>query len=205
MAAIKSALELALERSETIKSDSAGAGQYEAKQRGKRAANEYVNKPSGPGLETALEHCPKAEMASFRQGCFEALLARLTLPPLAESGGDSNPAASASSSVEAAVKGLQMLLNNPRFTGMTKQFSQVIGRYLSDGEQYDKGLRQQYEPKLRQKEEMLSRQLGQPVHLDPFQDPEFVAFYKKNMDALKANYQGVIDQLREAARSIFQA
>jgi hypothetical protein len=39
--------------------------------------------------------------------------------------------------------------------------------------------------------------------LDPFQDPEFVAFYTQHINALKQNYQGVVDQVREEAASGF--
>jgi hypothetical protein len=62
---------------------------------------------------------------------------------------------------------------------------------------------QQYAPKLRQKEEELARRTGRPVTLDPFQDPEFVAFYNQNMSVLKERYQAAIDQVRETANSFF--
>ncbi|MCL2270275.1 MAG: hypothetical protein FWC24_02920, partial [Treponema sp.] len=63
--------------------------------------------------------------------------------------------------------------------------------------------RQQYAPKLRQKEEEISRRMGREVRLDPFQDPEFVAFYNQNLNALKANYQAIVDQVRNEALGIW--
>jgi len=66
-------------------------------------------------------------------------------------------------------------------------------------------LRQQYEPKLRQKEEELSRRMGREVRLDPLQDPEFVNFYNQNLNALKANYEAVVEQAREQTKLMFQS
>jgi hypothetical protein len=57
---------------------------------------------------------------------------------------------------------------------------------------------------LRQKEEELSRRLGRTVQIDPFQDPEFAAFYTQNMNALRDNYQAGVDQVREQAELLFK-
>jgi uncharacterized protein YggL (DUF469 family) len=80
----------------------------------------------------------------------------------------------------------------------------MLQQYLSELDQYDQAIRRQFAPKLRQKEEELSRRLGRAVKLDPFQDPEFVAFYNQNMNTLKDRYQSVIDQVREQAGQAFK-
>jgi hypothetical protein len=80
----------------------------------------------------------------------------------------------------------------------------VLARYLDESAQYEEAIRRQYEPKLRQKEEELARRYGRAVQLDPLQDPEFVAFYNQNMNALKGQYQTAVDQVREEALRIFE-
>ena len=45
MGKIKSALELALERTESIKGDRSSIDQFEAKQRGKKLANAFLENP----------------------------------------------------------------------------------------------------------------------------------------------------------------
>ncbi|MDR3276910.1 MAG: hypothetical protein LBT11_06860 [Treponema sp.] len=192
MAVIKSALEVALERTGSVKSDKTGIGQYEAKQRGKRLANEYL--AGGKPLEEGLKVCPREELAAFRQGCFDMLIAQLGLPALKED----------APRIETLGRGLQTLIADQRFTGLVKQFNQIIAQYLAEIDQYDEAIKQQYAPKLRQKEEELARRLGRQVKLDPFQDPEFTAFYNQNIDALKANYQAIVDQVREQAQSLFR-
>jgi hypothetical protein len=200
MGKIKSALEIALERTESIKTDKASVGLFEARQQGKRLANEYLANPS-TSLEGELKKVPKDQRESLKQGIFDVLAPQINLPNTAED----------LPRIEAAGRGLCLLINEKspkeggRFNAMFKQLVQLLSNYLSEATQFDQAIRQQYAPKLRQKEEELSRRLGREVHIDPFQDPEFVNFYNQNFNALKANYQAPVDQVREEALRIWNA
>jgi predicted component of type VI protein secretion system len=188
MGRIKSALEIALEKTESIKSDKASISQFDTKQKGKKIANEYLGDPK-KSLEDEIKKCPKAEKESLKQGIFDVLSSQLALPGNEED----------MTRIESAARGMQTVLNENRFSSMVKQFLQILRQYLNEAAQYEEAIKRQYAPKLRQKEEELSRRLGRQVSLDPFQDPEFVAFFNQNMNALKENYQGAVDQLRESA------
>ena len=188
MGRIKSALEIALERTESIKTDKTSIGQFEAKQEGKRMANAFLDDPS-KSLEAELKKRPKEQQKSLRQGIFDALAPQIALPA-----GEGDLAR-----FEAVAKGLNLLIKDGQFAAMLKQLAQLLGGYLSEVAQLDQAIRQQYAPKLRQKEEELSRRLGQEIRIDPFQDPEFVMFYNQHANALKANYQAPVDQVREEA------
>jgi len=200
MGKIKSALEIALERTESIKTDKASVGLFEARQQGKRLANEYLANPS-TSLETELKKSPKDQRESLKQGIFDVLAPQINLPNTAED----------LPRIEAAGKGVCLLINEKsskeggRFNAMFKQLVQLLSNYLSEAAQFDQAIRQQYAPKLRQKEEELSRRMGREVHIDPFQDPEFVNFYNQNFNALKANYQVPVDQVREEAMGIWES
>jgi len=199
MGKIKSALEIALERTESIKTDKASVGLFEARQQGKRLANEYLANPSSTNLEAELNKSPKDQRESLKQGLFDVLAPKITLPNTAED----------LPRIEAAGNGLCLLINEKsskeggRFNAMFKQLVQLLSNYLNEAAQFDQAIRQQYAPKLRQKEEELSRRMGREVHLDPFQDPEFVNYYNQNFNALKANYQVPVDQVREEAYLVF--
>jgi hypothetical protein len=188
MGRIKSALEIALEKTESIKSDKASINQFDTKQKGKKIANEYLGDPK-KSLEDEIKKRPKDEKESFKQGIFDVLISQLALPGNEED----------MTRIESAARGIQTVLNENRFNGMVKQFLQMLRQYLNEAAQYEEAIKRQYAPKLRQKEEELSRRLGRQISLDPFQDPEFVAFFNQNMNALKENYQAAIDQLRESA------
>jgi hypothetical protein len=192
MGKIKSALELALERTESVKGDRSAIDQFEARQRGKKLANAFLENPRD-GLEGELKKCPKEELEALKQGIFDLLVTQINLPAVKED----------LARIEAAGKGLQTVIGDGRFAALCKQFLQTSAQYLNEIAQYDEAIRRQYAPKLRQKEEELSRRLGQEIRLDPFQDPEFVKFYTQAMNSLKENYQNLAHQVREQAALLF--
>jgi len=192
MGRIKSALEIALERTETVKSDKAGIDQFDARQRGKKLANAYL--AEGANLAEEIKKTPAEQRESLKQGIFDVLVSRISLPLTKED----------EKRIEAAGKGLQTVITDNRFAILYKQFTQAVSQYLKEAAQYDEAIRRQYAPKLRQKEEELSRRMGREVRIDPFQDPEFVAFYNQNMNALKDNYQTAAEQVKEETRRLFE-
>ncbi|MDR3342693.1 MAG: hypothetical protein LBT14_07900 [Treponema sp.] len=192
MGRIKSALEIALEKTESVKSDKAGIGQFEAKQQGKRLANEFLEDPK-KSLEEALKKAPKEEQAAIKQGIFDVLISQITLPASKDD----------EKRIEAVGKGLQMVIGDPRFAALYKQFVQVLSHYFDEVARYEEAIKHQYAPKLRQKEEELARRLGRHVQLDPFQDPEFITFYNKHINTLKENYQTTVEQVRQQALLLF--
>ncbi|MDR1127467.1 MAG: hypothetical protein LBL06_04995 [Treponema sp.] len=196
---IKTAWEIVLERTESIKSDKASIEQFEAKQNGKKIANEFLDyavKKDGQSkttIEEALKQTPEEQRQAFKAGVFETLVLRLNLPASKDD----------LKTFEAVGNGLQCVINDARFDAMFQQSKGIVSHYLDDVEQYEQAIKQQYAPRLRQKEAELSKRMGQQVKLDPFQDPEFAAFYKQNMDALKKKYQPFIDQIRLDTETAF--
>jgi hypothetical protein len=190
---IKSALEIALEKTETVKGDKTSIDQFETKQNGKRLANEFLSNGKR-SLEEDIKKYPNDVQRSLKQGIFDVLITQLKIPDTEED----------LLRVETAAKGVQAIVNENRFGAMVKQLSQFLRQYLNEASQYEEAIKQQYAPKLKQKEDELTRRLGRQVTLDPFQDPEFVTFFNQNMNALKENYQSAIDQVRETAVGFFE-
>ncbi|MDR1947884.1 MAG: hypothetical protein LBQ38_00665 [Spirochaetaceae bacterium] len=194
MGRIKSALEIALERTGAVKSDKSSIEQFEAKQQGKRLANQFLEDGKQAVLEEGIKKTPRERQTALKQGIFDILLSQLGLPLTGED----------EKRITAAGKGLQAVIGDPRFGAVNKQLGQILSRYLDQSAQYEEAIKRQYAPKLRQKEEELSRRLGRQVQIDPFQDPEFAAFYNQNMNALKGSYQSAVDQVREEAIRLFE-
>jgi hypothetical protein len=194
MGRIKSALEIALERSESVRGDKTSIGQFETRRRGKRLANEFLDDPKGVSLAEAIKKSPRDQQSALKQGMFDVLSAQITLPGTPED----------EKRIEAVGKGLEIIINNPRFSALFRQLVQALAQYREEAAQYEEAIKRQYAPKLRQKEEELARRLGRQVQLDPFQDPEFVAFYNQNLNALKGNYEAAIAQVREQALLFFE-
>jgi len=193
MGKIKTALEIAMERTESVAGDKSSIGQFEAKQKGKKLANGYLE-GSVKSLEDEIKKLTGEEQASLRQGVFDILISQITLPVVKE---DLNR-------IEAAGKGLSAVIGGKRFADIAKQLVGILSQYLDEAEQYEEAIKRQYAPKLHQKEEEITRRLGRHIKLDPFQDPEFVAFFNQNMNALKANYEGAVTQIREEATRLYE-
>jgi hypothetical protein len=192
MGVIKTALEIALERTEQVKSDKSSIDQFEAKQRGKKTANAFL--AGEVDISEEIKKTDAAQRESLKQGIFDVLISQIALPSGRED----------EKRIEMIGKGLAAVINNSRFSAMYKQLAQLFSQYLQEAAQYEHAIRQQYGPKLRQKEEELSRRMGREVRIDPLQDPEFAAFYNQNMNALKGNYEGLIEQAKEEARRMFE-
>ena len=192
MGKIKSALEIALERTESVKSDKGSIGQFEAKQKGKKLANEFLA-GNVKSLEDEIKKAASEERASLKQGIFDVLISQISLPSAKDD----------LKRIEKAGQGLNTAIGDKRFGEILKQFSQLMNQFMDESANYEEAIKRQYAPKLRQKEEELSRRMGRQVKLDPFQDPEFAAFFNKNMNLLKGNYQAAVDQVREEANRLF--
>ena len=192
MGRIKSALEIALERTESVKGDKSSINQFETKQKGKRLANEFLNEGL-KSLDDEIKKCPKDEQASLKQGIFDVLISQIALPATKEE----------QKRIEDSCQGLNTIIGVKRFAEIAKQMAQIINQYMDEALHFEEAIKRQYAPKLRQKEEELSRRLGRHIKLDPFQDPEFAAFYNQNINALKANYQTTVDQFKEEAVKLF--
>jgi len=196
MGVIKTALEIALEKTETVKSDKTSIDQFEARQNGKKAANAFLTGEldlAGEIKSAFANNKNKNLVESYKQGIFDVLITQITLPARNED----------KPKIEKLGKGLAIIVNNNEFMQMFKQLLQIISQYLEEVSQYEQILRQQYAPKLRQKEEELSRRLGRELHIDPMQDPEFITFYNQNMNALKGKYEPVIEQAKEETKRMF--
>jgi hypothetical protein len=193
MGVIKSALEIALEKTEKVKGDKSSINQFEAKQRGKKLANSFM--AGGADLAEEVKKAAAAERESLKQGIFDVLITQIALPSSKED----------EERMEKLGKGLSAIINSPEFPQMYKQLTQIFSQFLQEAAHYEQMIRQQYASKLKQKEEELSRRLGRDVRIDPLQDPEFIAFYNQHMGALKGNYEPVIEQAREEARRMFEA
>jgi BMFP domain-containing protein YqiC len=192
MGRIKSALEIALERTESVKGDKSTINIYEAKQRGKKLANQYLGGELS-SIEGEFKKAPsKEERDALKQGCFEIFVSQITLPAMPDD----------IKRLEATGTGLAVIVGDKRFSALYQQLMQALSQYMQEAAQYEEAIKRQYAPKLRQKEEELSRRMGQPVKLDPYQDPEFITFYNQAINALKGNYESVIEEVQSQIKEM---
>ncbi len=193
MALIKSALELALERTKDIAGDKQSLKAKQLKEEGMRLFTSIMEKPDFDARKQ-LETFPKDDQPILREGLFTVLMNRIQLPSSELALGD----------LEAVERGLTALMPKEKhLKDLRAQLEEFYSQYLADREQLYDAIVQQYAPVLRQKEQQLAAKTGQRVTLTPDQDPEFQNFAKKNIDRLDSQYNESINQLKEQISQFF--
>jgi len=196
MSKIKSALELALERTADVKIDKEAVRKDEFTRRGKALAGRYLSEPNPPSLKDEIDALDGDEKDWMKTGIVETLLANLTLPRFETDLIRIKPIAEGLKSLckkGSDTKNLDYLMN---------QYSELFKQYLENLDQLDEQLRAQWEPRLRQKEQQLRQQTGQAVKLRPEQDPEFAKVLSEELSRLDSQYAEVLSKGKEEIRRL---
>lgn len=194
MGEIKSALELALERTADVKGDRTSLEAHEARQTGMRLAGEFMANPEGDA-PARLAKTDKKKQHSVKQGFLQVLLSHLALPS-AEADLQKLP------TIE---QGLALVIKDKRSVGsVMEQVQQLLQQYLDNKQQLIEALRNQFESRLRQREQEMARKMGTQVKLDPASDPEFSKALSQNMSRLQQQYGQVIAQAKEQFNQLFE-
>ncbi len=202
MAMIKSALELALERTKDIKIDEAAIEAAELKTEGKKAAGRYLEEPSALSLGDELAKLPKDKRGSAREGMFEVLAAQLQLPSTETALERLEILAAGFSSIAGSqgaglLGGVGAAAADKRVQALFQQLGGFFKQYLEDMKNVEQAIRKQWAPRIREKERQMAARMGQDVRIDPMSDPEFAAFYKQNVSAAREQYQQALDKAKE--------
>lgn len=187
MSEIKSALELALERTANVVGDKSKIEAHDAKQLGMRLAGKLMDDPDSD-VKAELAKVEKEKRSSVNEGFFQILISHITLP-----GQESDLRR-----LSTVRFGLELVIRDKRSVGnLIEQIEQLLQQYIDAKNQLVESLRQQFEPRMRQREQELSKQVGSPVKLDPASDPEFAKILAENMRQLQDQYSQVVEQARE--------
>ncbi len=191
---IKSALEIALERTKDIEIDKKGIAAREKTDEGKRLAGKFLSGDiDAAEIKKNLKAADKETLQWLKDGLLSTLSANLTLPQTKEF-----------SQKTALLEEAFIIL-----TGEAKQVSTMFGQinqffeqYLANQEQLVSALEQQFAPRLKQKEQEIARQTGAPVKLSPTQDPEFAKVLKDHLGKLEAQYGDALKQAKEQLKQL---
>jgi len=190
MGEIKSALELALEKTADIKSDKEGAELREWSNKGKKAAGEFMDTGDASALADSIAEARGSARKAASEGAITNLLAALRLP---QAEADIDRAHRIGAGLDALLPG----------SGMTELFGQVaslFGQYRADRERTEKAIEQQFMPRLKAKQQELAKRYGQNIPLDPRQEPEYMNTLSRALRGLEQQYEGVIAEVRTRIR-----
>lgn len=192
MALIKSALELALEKTRDVEVDREGLRRRELAEQGMRLLSKAMEDPA-LDVKKALEQVPAADRKLVREGLAAAFMRNIALPVDRLAAG--------------RLPDLQRVLASATGDESTarivfEQLQQLYDTWLSERQRLVEQLREQFEPRIRQREEQVYAQTGQRVRLDPSSDPEFAQALNHYLGQMEQQYGGVLEQLRPQLESL---
>ena len=187
MTHIRSALEIALEKTDGIKSDKSALAAAEGKEEGKKLASSFFQNP-GMDLAVALKNLPKEKLSAVKEGFSQVILANLVLP---RDDADIKK-------LDAIAAALGILTGKKAdISSFMTQLAGFFRQWQEDKKNLDEALRQQLGPLLKQKEAQIAQQYGRPVRIDPRTDPDYMKAYNRHMGNLEERYAGTLAQAKE--------
>jgi hypothetical protein len=96
------------------------------------------------------------------------------------------------------------IVSDTRKIGMI--FTQLEGffkEYVAERKRVVEAVERQYAPKLKKKEDDLSRQMGRQVKINPAADPEFQSIIRQYLSQLDAKYGDALDAAKDEIRAAF--
>lgn len=192
MGQIKSALEIALERTADIKSDARAGEERKLANAGKKIASDFMENGDKVALKKALGDFNRDEKDSVLKAAVLLLMTRIQLP-LEEADLEILPK---------LTEGFEALLPHKGFGQLFATVGQVFAQYLASQRQLEQALEQQFAPKLRQKEAEIAQRTGQHMQLLPSQDPDFCQHLERNLSKLREQYDDAIAEIRSRIKQM---
>lgn len=188
MAEIKSAIEIALARTEGIEVDKGKLQEKELKIKGRKSALSFLDgKIDHKELSKSVKQVKGDARTAFKAGAAGSFMSFLKLPV------DSNY----KKDFLKAAEGLSALSDSPAdIEQMFEQLTQFFDQYLQNREQLEQQLNAQFEPILKQKEEQLYAQTGSRININPMDDPDYQKVYSQNIGNLAKNYLEALNQAK---------
>ncbi len=193
MGVIKSAYEIAMENSKGIEANKELVESNRLRDEGKKLVSKILDSPSFD-LKAALKDYDAQQVKLVKEGLMQSLLANLVLP-LDEFG---------MKDTKRLGEAVAAIVSDTRKVGMIfTQLEAFFKEYVAERKRLGEAVERQYAPKLKKKEEDLSRQMGRPVKINPAADPEFQSIVRQYLSQLDAKYGESLEGAKQEIRSVF--
>jgi len=194
MGEIRSALDIALEKTKEIVADKSSLEADEFKKKGKKIISLFLDDPQAT-LDSCFKDIDKSKIALVKDGMFSALSSNLVL-----------------AQDQIAIKrlkrleiGFLKLIEGSKKTKLIfEQLEGFFSEYIEGRKQIREQLGIQYGPRLKKKTEALAKQLGTNVHVDPESDPEFLQILRQNYAQFDERYNTIIAQVKDELKTMFE-
>lgn len=189
MGFIKSALELAMEKTEGLQVDKAQLRRDELYRQGRGIGARMVQ-DGVQGLAQALKGTPcqdKTESQSLKQGVLDSLLANMTFTAQMDS------ATALPTGLKEAMEALGVKGAEP----LVQTLEQLRDQFLEDLQQLKEALAQQLGPRLKQRAEQMAAQAGVQYRFVLEKDPDYIKVLNQNLERARAHYQPALEELKQ--------
>ncbi len=197
MAIIKSAWELALEKTASLEADPVKIQHDQKIKEGRQLAANFLMDLDVTQEDTQKKYdtYTKEEKQTIKEGMALTLLSNLSLPrtPLFK---DSFPQFIALGSIIAE--------GDEQIAGLLSQVEEFFTQYLTNKEDLIERMKEQFGPHLEQKQAQMRQQYGPNFVLRPEQDPEFMKLLDKNLAQLDEQYNQILDQAKDQMKELLK-
>lgn len=189
MAIIKSAWELALEKTESLQVDPVKIKRDLKIKEGRQLAGNFLTDMDATkeGTKQQYDAVSPQDKEAFREGMVLTMLSNLALP---------RNAAFKEGFAKVLDLGLLIGDGNEQLEQLLSQLEGFFSQYLENQEDLVERMKQQFAPALQQKEAQLRKQYGPNFKLRPEQDPEFMKLLDKQLSQLDEQYSNALTQAK---------
>lgn len=197
MAIIKSAWELALEKTASLEADPVKIRRDLKIKEGRQLAATFLMDIDVKEEDTQKRYdaYPEEEKPIIKEGMALTLLSNLALPrtPLFK---EAFP--------QLIALGTIIAEGDEQITSLLSQIEEFFTQYLKNQEDLIERMKEQFGPHLEQKQAQLRQQYGPNFVLRPEQDPEFMKLLDKNLAQLDDQYGDILDQAKEQMKELLK-
>ena len=196
MSLLKSAWEIALEKTKDIEADAKKIREDELFNQGRRLAGTYLNELEDTGSKI-VKHLKKVEAEErelILNGIKATILSNIALPQ--------------NSLYSERLEKLGFLGEvidgeEGESVALLAQVALLLEKFIQDRDTLVERARAQYQPIFEEKREQMRQKYGKEINLSMDQDPEFIQFLQKNFNQLSNQYQQVLDQAKEQLKTVW--
>ncbi len=195
MAIIKSAWELALEKTENLQADPKKIKKEQLVKEGRQLAATFLMDidATKEGTEKQYASYTGEEKEAIKEGMVITFLSNLSLP---------RNAAYKDSFSKVLELGDILGDGNDELKEMLGKLEGFFNQYLENQEDLVERMKQQFAPQLQQKQTQLQQQYGPGFTLRPEQDPEFMKLLEKQLGQLDEQYTNILNQVKGQIKQI---
>ncbi|WP_320128289.1 DUF6657 family protein [uncultured Sphaerochaeta sp.] len=195
MALIKSAWEIALEKTETLQVDSQKIKHDLKIKEGRQLAAAFLMDIDVTKEETAekLASYTGEDKTLIQEGMALTLLANLMLPRTSNFQDNFAKVAALASIIKP---------DDAELSDLMGQMEGFFSQYFKNQEDLIDRMKQQFGPQLEQKQAQMRAQYGSDFVIRPEQDPEFMKLLDKNLSQLDAQYNNILTQAKEQLKTL---